>query len=238
MSFHRKIMTGAALIVSLSPAVAMAQEKFGGPYFGGHAGHVWGDDSGTEIDSIEGPTGWIQNANPEGVAYGLFLGHNLMVSRNMLLGVSADIEARSQHADFFQIDPYTGLEDRCCSGETDVKAAALVRGRLGFLLDENRNTLAYATFGLALARIKTSFLHYEGNPPVQSSAAWDRGWTFGGGVERMVSRSASFKLEYSYSDYGVRDVVCDAVFFEDCIERQDYDEHVTRLGLAYHFGGR
>jgi outer membrane immunogenic protein len=86
---------------------------------------------------------------------------------------------------------------------------ASIRARAGFLLTPK--TLVYSTGGLALMHQEVSAA-CDGTFPVgwcsvpnaDSISSILVGWTAGGGIERMLSRSWIVRGEYRYSDYGSR----------------------------------
>lgn len=93
---------------------------------------------------------------------------------------------------------------------------ASIRARAGFLLTPKLHV--YSTGGLAVLHQEVSAT-CEGTFPVgwcvtphaDSQSVIATGWTVGGGIERMLSRSWIVRGEYRYSDYGSRSLT----LFED-----------------------
>ncbi len=86
-----------------------------------------------------------------------------------------------------------------------------LRPRVGFLVVPN--LLVYATGGLALSEVHSSFQFtddYEGGASAAGSLSGTRiGWTVGGGVEYALAQNWSIKAEYLYADLGRRTTTTD-----------------------------
>lgn len=115
------------------------------------------------------------------------------------------------------------------------------RLRLGVAAWER--TLLYATGGLAIGRVGSSFL-YVTNPANNTwfgeRAHTRLGWTVGGGIEHALGNNWSVKAEYLYIDLrsftvdATRAAAPDVIFSADVHTRV----HVARLGLNYRFGAQ
>lgn len=223
---NKKILV---LLLSLFSTTAMAGGNFVGPYAGVSLGYVDGQDDGKEYD-----TGvfddYTQSTDPSGGLLGIFAGYNWALDNNMLIGVEADYDFRNADDTEFQKD--AGVTDTDYPVMTDLKAAASLRARLGYLF--NDKTMGYITAGYAAAKVKRTFNDIT-VPAAQSSTKWQDGWTAGIGVEHVVMDRMSLRAEYRYADYGDKTVSTDPLFGPDYTEEQNYDEQSIRVGISYQF---
>jgi outer membrane immunogenic protein len=110
-----------------------------------------------------------------------------------------------------------------------------LRGRLGYAIDRR---LAYATGGLAVANISSSFEFNNDFPVYAGSGSSTRyGWTAGGGLEYGFGDNWTARIEYLYIDLGTFSyqaphAFADSVWYVDAHLRS----HVVRLGVNYRFG--
>lgn len=118
------------------------------------------------------------------------------------------------------------------SVSTDVEYFGTARGRIGYLLKDN--LLAYATGGLAWAKIETSLDHdgerYDGE--VASTDDSHLGWTAGGGLEWALNERVSITGEYLYLNFDEEEVsfVGGEVTYEP-----ELDMHIVKGGVNYRF---
>jgi outer membrane immunogenic protein len=216
------------LLAALSSA-ALADNQFAGPYLGASLGHVSGDDDGKEYDAGVFDD-YTQNTGPSGGLFGVFAGYNWIMKNNVLLGIEGDYDVRN--ADDRDFQDFMGVPDTDYTAETDLKAAASIRGRLGYLFNGNR-TVAYVTGGYATARIERTFT--EVGVLSQSSTDWQDGWTAGIGIEHNFMKQLAVRAEYRHADYGDETVATDVVYGPTYTEDQDYDEDTFRISINYLF---
>ncbi|MCX7363771.1 MAG: outer membrane beta-barrel protein [Alphaproteobacteria bacterium] len=133
---------------------------------------------------------------------------------------------------------YFGLETRTQAQAPDgSQATALIRGswnwaalvRAGIL--PTPSTLAYVVGGYTGQSFHSTGTATSGG----STASFERddtfnGWTLGTGLEAMVAKGWSTKLEYRYSQYETRSLGGTSIDMRPTT-------HAVRLGLAYKFGG-
>jgi len=212
----------AAMFTFLTPMAALSN-GFAGAYVGGHLGYVDADDDGRETSSA-----WSHDISPDGPAFGLLAGYNWVFDNGLVLGVEVDYEERTDtDDDSYQKD--AGVTDTDYEVESEIKRAASLRGRLGYLLTPR--TLIYTTAGLATARVEREFNDYEDNTS-ESDGMWQDGWTAGLGLEYVIKDKFSVRAEYRYSDYGENYV--DVDMWEEQYNH-DLSEDSFRIGLIYRF---
>ena len=105
--------------------------------------------------------------------------------------------------------------------------------------------LLYATGGLAYGSIKTSGTLSGFNPnaavltAVGSNSDTRVGRTVGAGIEGMITRNWSAKLEYLYMDLGRTNTrfTLPAGGFVAANVSSRFTDNIVRVGLNYHFAG-
>jgi outer membrane immunogenic protein len=230
-SYMNKKSLASALALALLSLNVLADDGFSGAYAGVQFGYVDGRDKGTEYDNGS-PDGWTQQTKPSGGLFGLAAGFNTFLNNNILVGIEADIEHRVASDTSDQV--YGGVADPTYPVETETKAAFSLRPRVGYLFNGNQ-TLVFVTAGYASADIKRTFNSVGGTPPSQSSSEWKDGWTAGLGLEHVVAKTLTAKVEYRYADFGSTNADSSLVFGSGYMEKQKYTEQSIRLGLMYHF---
>jgi outer membrane immunogenic protein len=118
-----------------------------------------------------------------------------------------------------------------------------VRGRAGLLATPQ--VLLYATGGLAYGSIKTSGALSGVTPggiavaSLGSNSETRVGWTAGAGVEGMITRNWSAKLEYLYMDLGRSNAGTFTLAPASVIAANvssNFTDHILRAGINYRFG--
>ena len=111
-----------------------------------------------------------------------------------------------------------------------------VRGRVGFL--PAPNWLIYGTGGLAYGEVDTNTTLTVGTLGVSNNFDTTRlGWTAGGGVEALLSRNWSAKVEYLYVDLGsFSNTFTGLGTFTPATLSTHVTDNIVRAGLNYHFG--
>jgi outer membrane immunogenic protein len=106
--------------------------------------------------------------------------------------------------------------------------------------------LLYATGGLAYGAIKTRGAFAGVTPGGVAVTSFGSntdtrvGWTVGAGVEGLITRNWSAKLEYLYMDFGRADAGTFALAPASVIGAHvssRFTDHILRAGINYRFGG-
>lgn len=183
----------AASLIATGPAFADRPFSWTGFYWGANTTMSWTDFK-TESKSTPDQAG-------DGWSGGLQAGYNWQTGP-LVMGVELD-------ANLANITSRT-LDGNFITEDTKVQAFGSARGRLGF---STGGIMPYVTGGLAWAHVKSG-LHCPANAIAgfcltnggfdAYDAGFVTGWTVGGGVEAMVWRNISLKVEYLHADFGSR----------------------------------
>jgi outer membrane immunogenic protein len=131
---------------------------------------------------------------------------------------------------------------------TGIDWMGTARGRIGVAAG---NWLFYATGGLAFADVQRTltFNALVAPPPTvfpvtSKHDSVDLGWTIGAGVETLLTRNISAKLEYGYTDLGSR-TLQHGLYINDpanlrqsVFTREELRFHTVKLGLNLRFPDR
>jgi outer membrane immunogenic protein len=224
----------AAALLAASPVVAQ-DYKWSGPTIGANLGYIWGDATTTDDKADWGSDPKFVgpfNNNVGGFVGGGSLGYNVQLDR-VVVGVAADFDYADLAGSIATPSSQSGNHQNI---GLDGGFLGTVTGRLGFLVDPA--TQIFVSGGLAL---------YTGEASQATTAdgyishATDTftGWTVGGGVERMISRNVSLKLEYAHYDFGTE--TGDQTSISDPPIGHVYHNHTAltadsvRASIAYHF---
>ncbi len=258
----KKLLLGSialAVLVAAGPAMAadipvkapvkatpiISIYNWTGFYVGGNAGwglaHTFGtNDNLVPNPNEHGPTTGGHNWN--GFVGGGQIGYNWMASRNVVLGIEADLSFANLKTSIAG-DTIDGIAYR----NSKVDEFGTVRGRVGYAFN---NWLIYGTGGAAFTHGITtntqgpcSTLHggtVNCTGPFQqvplgytdSDTLNLTGWTVGGGVEVGITQNWTTKLEYLHMDFGSFSFT-DPLF--NRITRANLMVDVVRLGLNYKF---
>ena len=238
-----------------------------GFYIGGNAGYSWGRSS-TDVsyfNTVTGapivpPAGSILGSSFDmngGIAGGQ-LGYNWQTS-NWVWGLEADLQWSGERGSSAYRCAGTLAGGVCLPGLTFLPAGATgtnvaldqslewfgtVRGRAGLLATPQ--VLLYGTGGLAYGSIKTSAALAGFTPggialaSLGSNTETRVGWTVGAGVEGMITRNWTAKLEYLYMDLGRYDAGSFTLAPASTIGANvssNFRDHILRVGLNYKFDG-
>ena len=238
-----------------------------GFYIGGNAGYSWGRSS-TDVsyfNTVTGapivpPAGSILGSGFDmngGIAGGQF-GYNWQTS-NWVWGLEADLQWSGERGSSAYRCAGTLAGGVCLPGLTFLPAGATgtnvaldqslewfgtVRGRAGLLATPQ--VLLYGTGGLAYGSIKTSAALAGFTPggialaSLGSNTETRVGWTVGAGVEGMITRNWTAKLEYLYMDLGRHDAGSFSLAPASVIGANvssNFRDHILRVGLNYKFDG-
>lgn len=189
-----------------------------GFYLGAQIGYAWGDAS--HSFSNFAPSG---SSDPDGWIGGGHIGYNFQ-SGQLVFGIEADIEGGGVDGSFINNAGLTSV------GTTDLNWQGSLRGRLGVAADR---TLFYLTAGWAFADVD-----FSGGPaPGPACCGFSdtlHGWTIGGGVEHMMSRNTTIRLEYRYTDFGETSGAL-APAFPGVVMPVDLTTHALRAGVSFKF---
>jgi outer membrane immunogenic protein len=174
---------------------------------------------------------------------GVQVGYNWQINR-MVLGVEADADwsgLRGSDSQTITAAPLGIPLGITTSADWKNEWLATVRGRVGYLV--NDGLMAFATGGLAVGQVKgnTSAVLTTPGPTFTASEGFSKtkfGWTVGGGVEGQLSSKWTWKAEYLYVDLGDRSGQISTVVGGTPVAfdtRQDFTQHIVRVGLNYHF---
>lgn len=214
-SAHAGGFSGGSIKDSEAPA-----HSWSGFYVGVTAGGGWGDTTFEE-------TGFVANTfDIDGFVLGATAGYNYEITRNLLIGVEADISYSDIEGSFGPGNlglPGGGIFT--CPGPcvTEVEWFGTLRGRIGYT---GGPLLVYGTGGLAFGDVDSSFVG------AQDFGGTSVGWTAGGGIEYALTREWSAKVEYLHVDLGWTE----KTYTPGNYFRSDNEFDVVRAGINYRFG--
>jgi outer membrane immunogenic protein len=190
----RQLLLGVSLAALLAPASAMAEglprtvddwrnaRAWHGAYAGVHAGYGWGSaDMSCDLGVCVG------SMDTSGALGGGQIGYNWNLG-GVILGVEADLAFTNIEGDSF----FGGKNQA-----SELDWMATVRGRAGMLIRDNM--LVYGTAGVVWGGWDDSAT------PIVVPHRWSTvytGYTVGGGIESIITRNVSVKLEYLFVDFG------------------------------------
>jgi opacity protein-like surface antigen len=196
----------ACLLLGASQTVAADLPEYGqpyplavwtwaGPYLGVHIGGGLGQSRFTDSN---GPAVYGGDVRTPTALGGAQVGFNFQPSRNLVLGVEADISAVSSNG----TNTCLASSGYFLSANCRVRQNALgtVTGRVGLATGETGRTLLYAKGGVAWLNQQ---IDINTNPIDLSTGTKNSqwGWTAGVGIERAVAPAWSVKMEYDYARF-------------------------------------
>jgi outer membrane immunogenic protein len=198
-------------IAKAPPATAAALFNWSGFYYGIQGGYAWGDS--THIDRGTGASSG--NVDATGWLLGGTVGANWQ-NGSFVTGVEADLA-------WANVDGSGGSAAACVTPcTTELNWLGTGRVRAGIAADAY---LFYVTGGVAFGGV-------EGGQAGFGSGGKTRvGWTVGAGVETVVARNWTAKLEYLYADLGDKSTYTTPAGTFNV----DYTSHIVRVGLNYKF---
>ncbi|NMG03873.1 outer membrane protein [Azoarcus taiwanensis] len=217
-------------VAAFFPAVAFAND-FSGFHASAFLGAAKASDEATGYwQGTSDRSGFTHSTNPTGGLLGFAVGYNHALTDRLLVGAEVDLEARGSQRDR-SFQKYKGVTETDYSVRSQLRAAASLRARLGYLVTDR--TLVYVTAGYAAAHVKRTFIDEE-MPPIEreSRTRWQDGWTAGIGGQYLVRQNLSAGIEYRYSDFGT-DKVRSRLWLEDY--KQKLRDQSVRVSLTYHY---
>jgi outer membrane immunogenic protein len=189
----------ADMALKAAPMIAPAYFSWTGCSVGGHAGWGWGKKSGIENTISPSPKWTTFGFDTSGAVFGGQLGCDYQFAGNWVLGVQGMLSATD-------INGFGPDADPSESSTISVKVDRLwsVTGRLGYagLMPE---TLVYFKGGVAGVRDQWNMSNAVFDFP-QLITSNRTGYTVGGGVEWAFARNWTAFAEYSYYDFGTKNV--------------------------------
>jgi outer membrane immunogenic protein len=233
----RRFLTGGIALLALvavTPSQA-ANYNWNGFYVGGNVGYSWGK---SDFDYTFGPgagNGGSGSSKPKGVLGGVGAGFNWQ-NKQLLLGLEADIQVTGQKGDSLTL--CTPGDPSCTRtfGTVTQKLPMFgtFRGRIGYVSAAD-DWLLYVTGGLAWGRLKTEATgQIAGVPFAVDASTTKTGSVIGGGVEKVISKNWTVKLEYLYVSLGT---VSQTVPFlgTTVTSNSSVKDSILRLGVNYKF---
>jgi outer membrane immunogenic protein len=190
----------APMAVKAPPLNAVEAWNWTGLYIGVNGGAAWnradfddlGDGAGNANISPAGTRFWSPNA--AGGTIGGQIGYNFQ-SGNIVYGLEADLNWVDGSTSAIIGKPTFST----VAASTELSWFGTVRGRLGVTFSP---TLIYVTGGAAAAHFKDVWSPTFANITEFSSDVTRTGWTVGGGIEHMMTRNWTIKVEGLYADFG------------------------------------
>lgn len=201
-----------------APPMAAAPE-WTGWYVGVEGGYGWG--RAEQTDALGFDSG---RYNVDGGLVGGTLGYNWQLN-NIVLGLEGDGSWADINGSSAVGTCGVGVVGSCYA---KLDALGTVRGRLGMAFG---NFLPYITGGLAIGDL------HGWEDGGGSGSSTQAGWTFGGGVEFMLNRQWSAKVEYLHTDLGNHNLFNDPIGAGGApvAENVKFTTDLIRGGINYHF---
>ena len=248
------VLTAAAADVSVqlpvkAPAAPDPALEWTGWYFGGHYGFATGysrwnaTEAGSAVPTLRGD---VDLTNPlrgyfgDGSYFGgLQAGYNQKLGQRVVVGAEVDISFPSLPVGLLGAQIFASPQVGQASYQDTVAYSGTMRGRMGYVLDNN--WLLYGTGGFAYAYDKLQRTQLLGTPvngtaqegSSQNGFMWRLGWTVGAGLEVPIAPNWTGKLEYQYSRFGNS-----SVFFPNSAQvfNSNLAMQSVRVGFNYQIG--
>jgi outer membrane immunogenic protein len=232
------VVASAALVASVGAAISAdlpvsavytaAPYNWSGCYVGAQAGYAAQRDGNDQIITATNalsPFTPLQNASPDGLKVGGFIGCNLQFAGPWVVGLEGD----GEWADLSGSARYNELLGDNYVSRT--RAQGSIRGRLGYAIDR---VFFYGTGGGAIADIHHTYANFPG-PVTQSLSDVGFGFTGGLGIEYAFAGNWTGRVEYRYADFGT--IKHATLAFPGFTENHRVTENAVRVGLGFKFGG-
>lgn len=199
LSAHAADMGRAPIYKGPPPAVA---SMWNGCYIGGQLGGQWGEFTATVNYPSVPPVVGSRSFEGDGtLIYGAQVGCNWQVVSALVLGVEADMVARSRGEFGGEVVRFTAPATDHFDSFGSFGTQSSVRVRIGTTFDR---MLIYIAGGASWAKLSASHqLVRDGGPAlVVDTGTRVSGWNLGIGGEFSVAPNWTMGLEYRYTDYG------------------------------------
>ncbi|MBZ9823561.1 outer membrane protein [Mesorhizobium sp. CA4] len=212
-------MASAADINETSP-VAAAYD-WSGLYAGVHFGYAAANSDLTVFNYGGGSADVVTQMDSDGFIGGVHVGFNQEMANRFVLGAEADLA-------YSNAEGLTIFAGGSTFLKSELKWSGSARLRAGYAF---YRTLPYITAGVAAAKYEIT-----GTTGSDSTLLHDEthvGWTVGAGIEHAFSDRWIARVEYSYSDFGTKDLsASDGI---NTVADVDLQTHDVRVGLSYKF---
>jgi outer membrane immunogenic protein len=221
----------AAAYADAYPRYQGAPFGWTGFYVGGNVGWAWSDARITDVDSYAAAAvpGTVTTVKSDGFFGGGQIGYNFQ-SGPLVLGIEADLGGM----DIGRSRLLTGSVSGTRVGQ-DSGLYGDVTGRVGFAA---ARTLFYAKGGWAFFDGTERFSTVTGSFSGKTDTGTFNGWTLGAGIEHMLDRYWSVKVEYQHFDFGREDFTVLNAASKPFRFKDDLEVDTVKIGLNYKFGAR
>ena len=196
----------ADMPTKVPPPVPPPVMSWTGPYIGINLGAAWNNAKFSDLGvpgtnppllygTDRGANDPFWSPNEAGFAGGGQVGYNYQTG-NFVFGVEGDFSGIANKASVIFTPPLSGLP---ISATSDLEWMATVRGRLGLAFGQ---VLVYGTGGVAFARFSDAWGRTFAGGRDFAKDETRSGWVAGGGLEYMLSRNWTVRVEGLYADFG------------------------------------
>lgn len=231
------LFSGSALAadISVKAPVPVAPYSWTGFYVGAHVGAGWSDtDWVHEHCNCPGganmgePGQFLTTATGNAFLGGAQAGYDHQYAPNWLIGFEGQLSWTGIDGE----GAWTGNNGDPHTASFNVNWVATFGPRLGYIFDRG---LVYIKGGVALANIDydhTHLMQADSTLHAVSGSNTKTGWSIGGGIEHVVWRQFTAKVEYNFIDLGSKNVT----LTKCCTFNVDQQIHVVKAGINYRFG--
>jgi outer membrane immunogenic protein len=218
----------------VSKAPVLVPYNWTGFYLGGHGGCGWSSTPSPSNYAVDGAEtlGVFGTESASGCFRGGQVGYNYQFSNNVVIGIEADLSFGNISS--FNNWTQTPELDEVNTWQSKLKTFGTVRGRLGYA---NGQWLPYVTGGWAFGRNE---IRYQGDDgTLTQDTQTHTGWAAGAGVEYMLTRNWSAKLEYMYLGLNSKRYALQIDDDPGVPLGADFGNlgvHTIKIGTNYHFG--
>lgn len=216
----------AAAATVLAPTPGQTADPASGFYGGVHMGYLFGNANATLAD----PTGGVASAggnSPYGaLSGGVQAGYQWISPSRWMLGAEADLS----FPNYMDLDDWISYRATGTgSANEQLQFLGSLRGRVGYSFG---GWTPFLTGGLAFASTRYSRTDLTTGNEDATSGQWRFGYTVGGGLDYQFDPRWSARLEYLYTNLGLRGFG----FAAPAAYYSQYSFNEFRIGLNYHFG--
>lgn len=194
-----------------------------GAYAGLQVGYGW--SSSRYSDDT-----YLNEANPDGVIGGGYIGYNYQMPSRLVLGIEADIAAsgmKGSDGQRYLDDPSISIAGVALDLET--KWSGAVRGRIGYAYGRY---LPYIAGGVSFTDYEYRFEDHVNNIVPFTRNQSRTGWNIGTGLEYAANDWMIVRAEYRYTDFGTDHFPND---YSGPYSKLELQTHDLRLGIGMRF---